>query len=1337
MYRKKIYIILLSLIVTGVFAQKYVPASNGLDDYYKLLASELQGTSASPVALSYPYSHLSNPALNAGMQRIHLGVNYSGMISEDGYHGHIATLGVGIPTKIGNFTSSAHFITSDFQTLSYGIGGTIHTSFSKAITDQFHFGFGLSGGYLQKNGMDDWMLALDIGATYTFEFVQIPYVRIGGALRNLGKWMQPIGSEGAFPAPFSLAFGVEAGLIETDAFFFALRSNVEVPGFQNLRWDIGLTADIFQIVEISSSWQLDLLGLIDDQRSRNSYIPSFNISVHFPLQKVNLSRKSEKNIDKGAELITSASVFPTVDSIWVAGGDAVIAFGAIDRQGPIISYELSQKSRNVSPNNDGVQDILSFDFAIDDESILDSYMIAIKDQSGETVKTIQNTRDRLDSTEIAGFFKRLFEADQGISVPKVISWDGRTDGGTIAADGTYSLEIHAYDKNKNNSVLDAGEIYIDSTTPELAVELTSSRVFSPNGDGNLDTVAFSQVGSTEMYWNGRILDANGNEQNAFEWNNASPPSEFVWDGLKTDGELVPDGIYQYELVGRDEAGNERMQTIENIIVQTDETPLSLRISHAAFSPNDDGVQDVLTILPIIGNPRGINNWRFMVSDSASLEPVYEIEGDDVPSQITFDGNSTTGAALADGSYFASLQLFYVFGNQPEVISPPFQIDTVRPEVTAQSDTTVISPNGDGVQDTFIAMVTGSTEQLWFTEIRNEDNEAVLTEEWRGTLPSQLTWDARNVEGRIVPDGQYRLHVYTTDRAGNSTEISHVAVQVDTTESDIIVSPEFLSFSPNGDGVQDTIRLFTTLTNFSDETVSYEFAIRTTDGTLVSVEEGNRRLPTSFRWDGSNQNNQLADNTEYIARLAVQLPNGNRAEAASVPFTLDTMAPELQASLLYSVFSPDGDGVKDSIPVFMQSSREREWLFEVRDATDVVYTEHISDAALDDRVWNGKDSEGNSIPDGEYSIRITSTDAAGNTTEEIFDAVRIRTTNPIAFLVVESDQASPNDDGFEDDIPIEITISSNAGLEQWKLSIHDEAGKNIKELTGDAYSQAITYRWDGKNDAGTLVEGVFTAEFSALYDHGPQPMVESRPFRIDVSAPRVALDVHPVPVSPDNDGVDDTLFMGIDVEDISPIAEWNFSIFDRNDDLFQVFSGVGSPTEQLQWDGRGLDGSIVVSAEDYPYLFTISDALNNTASIEGIIPVDVLVIRDGDTLRIQISAINFEPNSSVLVLDSTAQGRKNNAVLDRLVTIFKKYASYRIKVEGHAVNITGTEREEVEELLPLSTARAVAVMNELDARGIRLNRIEADGLGGSEPLVPHTDKQNRWKNRRVEFILLER
>ena len=79
------------------------------------------------------------------------------------------------------------------------------------------------------------------------------------------------------------------------------------------------------------------------------------------------------------------------------------------------------------------------------------------------------------------------------------------------------------------------------------------------------------------------------------------------------------------------------------------------------------------------------------------------------------------------------------------------------------------------------------------------------------------------------------------------------------------------------------------------------------------------------------------------------------------------------------------------------------------------------------------------------------------------------------------------------------------------------------------------------------------------------------------------------------------------------------------------------------------------------------------------------------------------------------------------------------MEGHAVHIyhegERMEREQEEVLLPLSEERAQAVVDALVERGVAEGRLSAAGRGGSEPLVPHEDRENRWKNRRVEFELI--
>jgi outer membrane protein OmpA-like peptidoglycan-associated protein len=351
-------------------------------------------------------------------------------------------------------------------------------------------------------------------------------------------------------------------------------------------------------------------------------------------------------------------------------------------------------------------------------------------------------------------------------------------------------------------------------------------------------------------------------------------------------------------------------------------------------------------------------------------------------------------------------------------------------------------------------------------------------------------------------------------------------------------------------------------------------------------------------------------------------------------------------------------------------------------------------------------------------------------------IRVDTRRTAVFVTADVTGFSPNGDDFREAVTLTMYTNLLDGVESWSLEILDDTDTPVRTYEGEDAAASEEIVWRGVDANGDVVEGLYTARFEVIYAKGDRPTGETPPFRLDVSAPEISVDLEPVPFSPDNDGVDDELTIGIDVQDASDIASWRLRILDRNGNYFTDFSGEGSPAEEIIWDGRSADGELVISAEDYPYVLEVTDVLGNTAVTEGQIPVDILVVRDGDRLRVQIASITFAPNSPELVTDTTTErGAKNLAILNRLVEVFSKYDDYNIRIEGHAVNITQTEREEREELLPLSEARAEAVKAALVERGMSEDRISTLGRGGRDPIVPHTDLENRWKNRRVEFILI--
>jgi outer membrane protein OmpA-like peptidoglycan-associated protein len=230
-------------------------------------------------------------------------------------------------------------------------------------------------------------------------------------------------------------------------------------------------------------------------------------------------------------------------------------------------------------------------------------------------------------------------------------------------------------------------------------------------------------------------------------------------------------------------------------------------------------------------------------------------------------------------------------------------------------------------------------------------------------------------------------------------------------------------------------------------------------------------------------------------------------------------------------------------------------------------------------------------------------------------------------------------------------------------------------------------------------------------------------------------------SPDDDGVDDLLSIFLKAQDESGIGNWRFDIREpQTDNLFRSWNGRGEPPEKIDWEGKNPVGELVQSASDYRYVFTASDTLGNTSVREGTIPVDVLVIREGDILRIRVPSIMFPPDSASFEgLDEEVR-ENNNRILRRIAQVLQKFGAYQVKVEGHANYTTPPnrpqerQREQDRELQPLSEKRARMVADYLTGLGVSRSRLSSYGIGGDRPIVDYTDREGWWKNRRVEFIL---
>ena len=251
-------------------------------------------------------------------------------------------------------------------------------------------------------------------------------------------------------------------------------------------------------------------------------------------------------------------------------------------------------------------------------------------------------------------------------------------------------------------------------------------------------------------------------------------------------------------------------------------------------------------------------------------------------------------------------------------------------------------------------------------------------------------------------------------------------------------------------------------------------------------------------------------------------------------------------------------------------------------------------------------------------------------------------------------------------------------------------------------------------------------------------------------PKLSVGISPQYFSPDGDGEYDDLTIMVKAECDSPMLSWSFTVEDPATlKPFWIAKGTDKLQEKIIWNGKSARGEVVQSATDYPYEFKVTDSNNLSSTVKGFVKVDVLVVRDGERVKIQVPSITFRSDAAdfktteELMQNPDYDGKtrgldqktlENNVkVLGRISEILKKFRDYNVQIEGNANNLSGTQAEE-DEVKLLSEQRAQYVRDWLIKDGVSAANLKAVGNGSKNPATNSTALEDRWKNRRVEFIL---
>ena len=222
---------------------------------------------------------------------------------------------------------------------------------------------------------------------------------------------------------------------------------------------------------------------------------------------------------------------------------------------------------------------------------------------------------------------------------------------------------------------------------------------------------------------------------------------------------------------------------------------------------------------------------------------------------------------------------------------------------------------------------------------------------------------------------------------------------------------------------------------------------------------------------------------------------------------------------------------------------------------------------------------------------------------------------------------------------------------------------------------------------------------------------------EIVSPDGIIKLFPIPFSPDGDGYNDILDINLIVTHPDQVKEWRLDIFDPQNHIFKSFKGDKVPPRVINWDGNSESGELVQSTANYKVIFYLIPKNGKTKTYKVVLPIDILIEKKGLKLFIRVSSIIFPGNSSDFNALRQSAKSSNNKALDKIANALKRFPNYSITVEGHANlinwnNKKEAEREQKEELMPLSIERAEVVKKSLIERGIPSSQIKAKRIGRS-------------------------
>ncbi len=467
---------------------------------------------------------------------------------------------------------------------------------------------------------------------------------------------------------------------------------------------------------------------------------------------------------------------------------------------------------------------------------------------------------------------------------------------------------------------------------------------------------------------------------------------------------------------------------------------------ALIGPNGDYVHDTFHVVVRASEPlEGTVEIR-----DADGAVARNLTAGDAWSVFDWDLRRSDGSIIPDGTYTWSYTGREPAGNNdptPFTRSGRFVLDATDPQTTS-SVTGPLHPSGWHTGPTTVTLTA---------------HDALSG--MRGTAWSLDGGAATRYTGPVVitRSGDHRLRYWSTDRAGNVEATRTVAVKVDVTAP--VTSPVLDGPVGEAGWYRDDVSVGLSATDAQSGVASTWIGI---DGAALAPYTG----PIIVTEAGSHT----------VAFRSVDVTGRTEAVRTST-FTIDrtppTIGPDGAVAASRPMFSPNGDGVADTVAVSHAIDEPGAVRLVVTPAAGgtALRTWPVAapTAGVGSVPWDGRDGAGAVVPDGDYTLSLTPLDRARNAGPPA--SVNVTVFTAFVGLAASPARFYPQDgDAIASRTAATFTLRAPAEVE---LRIRNAGGAVVRTIAATRPAGSATIAWDGRTDAGALVpQGLYRMDVRA-------------------------------------------------------------------------------------------------------------------------------------------------------------------------------------------------------------------------------------------------------------------